>query len=156
MLLSFWIFLQLDPFFWRIEYLWPDERESGQCSFQDDCSPEMMLLLLRDDVQSNGNETWNTVCSRRRGKILDFVSTCTCFPVFPERYSGQFAQIFNIKVSSFISNVLLPPLSVVNSLASDFVAPTFRYLDIYRKDESNIYINIFFIHHPLRDKTRLK
>lgn len=153
MLLSFWIFLQLDPFFWRIEYLWPDERESGQCSFQDDCSPEMMLLLLRDDVQSNRNETWNTVCSRRRGKILDFVSTCTCFP---ERYSGQFAQIFNIKVSSFISNVLLPPLSVVNSLASDFVAPTFRYLDIYRKDESNIYINIFFIHHPLRDKTRLK
>lgn len=99
-----------------------------------------MMLLLRDDVQSNGNETWNTVCSRRRGKILDFVSTCTCFPVFPERYSGQFAQIFNIKVSSFISNVLPPPSSVVNSLASDFVAPTFRYLDIYRKDESNIYI----------------
>lgn len=75
--------------------------------------------------------------------------------VSPERYSGQFAQIFNIKVSSFISNVLLPPLSVVNSLASDFVAPTFRYLDIYRKDESYIYINIFFIHHPLRDKTKI-
>lgn len=32
-----------------------NERECGQCSFQDDCS---LAMLLCHDVQSNGNETW--------------------------------------------------------------------------------------------------
>lgn len=72
------------------------------------------MMLRRDDVQSNGNETWIRFVSEDEGKYWTS-SRLVRVSQFSRKGSGQFSQIFNIKVSSFISNVLLPPSSVVNT-----------------------------------------
>lgn len=61
-------------------------------------------MLLCHDVQSNGNETWVQFVPEDEGKYWTS-SRLVRVSQLSRKDSGQFVQIFNIKVSSFISNV---------------------------------------------------
>lgn len=133
------------PSSWRMGCLWRMKGNLDNVAFRMIAS---FAMLLCHDVQSNGNETWVQFVPEDEGKYWTS-SRLVRVSQLSRKDSGQFVQIFNIKVSSFISNV-----AVVNTPCPTLWRQLFDIWIFIQKrwiqDGIYIYINILYSSHLLK------